>query len=403
MINFSRVGYLGMHDATFSRYGLRIQYAAILVCVFSIGKCVAADDYFRSALAIIEQELVTPEQNYGFIMTETTPPPLIEGSFSEEGNDISPRYQETFGIYVSGGNLKAIHHRYSEEFIDNKASPLSREVRVWLDSNPKGVSADIRSHWKNSVGHNVPRVDKVSIGRNCDSYVYYTDPVEGSEPPYYQPVQMLLNPCFAPLAHSWEKLAVTPIELRAGSVTRLDDVEGNRVYEYTKTIDREQCVFRFYFSEEHNHRLSKSVQIFHDSFNSSKELRVGKTMTRKVERWSFLPNGECVPSLWVWEEKYPDGRVNRVARDFRDCELGTVPASHFDTRLIPEFQEKMDNVYDYDEPATFGNYKAARALAPRQGDTFWWIFWINVLVVLFIAVLVAYRMGWFVSLKRHSS
>lgn len=300
-----------------------------------------ADEYFDAALEKIEQTLVRPLDSYGLTLID---------QYTLPGRSGPESIKQGYSFYTAGGKF-----RYGKDDYPAGASQSTPAVTHLLVSPGDGSDAQsiTTAKGKRTLEVHVP-ASAVSIGQD-DAYVFHPAAEKNASRPDKLPIQMLTNPCFAPLE-------LTPLALRRQEIRRLADDGENRVYEFAIVDGTRTRTVRLYFSPQRNDALVKS-QVVTTRRNERGETETVSEAVRSIDAWQRLPSGVSVPARFTLDRTQGGKNVMHLVREISGPVVGNVELALFDTERIPQFNERIDAKFDVERAIEEAQ---AQAAPPRQ-------------------------------------
>jgi hypothetical protein len=339
---------------------------AICLAAFLVTSCCAADANFEGAITRIESTLVNPPADFGLEIIDVYE--LHHGARIRQNT-------EGFAIYAAGGKLHYRHDTYDAD--ESLGDPYWQHFVVLPSEGASPEVADISKKAKT-----LTRNESVAFARigEVDTYFAYFEPAKRKESPTKSPVQILLNPCLAPLK-------ITPLQLTHLDVNRLADLDGLSVYETEWIANDERYSLIMHFSTAHasalamtDYRVSRNEGAPNEGATSYHTREV-----RKVTQWQQIQNGDWAPAEYTMERDY-SGKVDvKLTRRVTEALIGDVPSRLFDTSQLSEFQVKWDRIVDANAPENDVILPGA-----KEKRSLLWI-GVNLAVVLLLILLVAWR------------
>lgn len=367
----SRPCHLSEYSRWRADFGAAFRFGAALIALAILAPQARGDDYFNQALDRIEESLVRPAEDYGFVVTD------IFSNHTTPALDALGKLKEKWTLHTSNGRVHYQIERFNPRKLDAAPQFLHVYVAPGGDSEIQSV---VQSKSRQTLSRHL-KPQNCSIGQ-IDAYMRYADPERNLERPDKQPYQILANPCFAPLE-------ITPVELRGLPLAVLPDEQGCRVYELAREHEGQLLVYRFHFSPQHGDALACT------EFSTKRPDQTGfaHRTVRRVETWQKLPGGQHVPALFTMIGEQ-NGRTTLVLKRIIDTPvIGDVPEPLFDPAKIAEFQAKFDQIQNPDERlATRDQVKPLQPwMSHRATPQRVWLIVLNVLILAAVAGILWYR------------
>jgi len=283
-----------------------------------------SDEYFNQAMDRIEQTLVRPAENYGLTVTDRFT------NKTTKSLEAMGELRERWGLITDKGRL---YYRI-ERFDPKQPEGPPYFIHVTLRSTEDGeIRSAVTARGRKTLSTNLKPM-ACGIGQ-IDGYVRSAKPEEILERPDKQPVQILTNPCFAPLE-------ITPVELRTLPVVALPDQDGHRVYEVARQEHDDLVTYRFYFAPQQRDALARTDK---GILRSDRQGYLSRT-TRQILTWQALADGTPVPERFTLEREENGRTVMTLTRIIETPRINDIPDQVFDAKQIPEFQGTFDLVQD---------------------------------------------------------
>lgn len=323
---------------------------------------IIADEFIEEQLNSIAQEMTAVYPAYGMTITDT---------LYAQDHPGEPIDRRSYTFFVSRNNYYYRVIRYPSDKLFG-----SPEVTHILVANAHGnetVSAMISQNRRIMTKKAHPR-GPLSIGDGADMYWFTLPGADSNAQPQLLPIQMVRNPCVAPLP-------ISPGDLKDSAATLLSQDPQSRIYQFIVPGNDKHIgngyryVVRLHFSSKHNDNIITS---------EIGEIGAGEVVPtgalpyaeiRAVERWQSLRGGSVVPSRFAQYRVRDGKKVVTAVREISDVQLEDVPGAQFDITQLPAFKDRWDVINE--QPITLTDVLAGHkdgsypAKLPKQTSMVW--------------------------------